>query len=171
MRIKKKVIHLQRPIVLKSINLNIRVWHTSKEQLIFFPLVPFLHHECHAWPSTLPLKMTMSVPTFCKFCELDKSLIAINAMVWLQRLSHLMPGDHFLSGNLNDKVLATSPYDPEDHIRAYLTWINWCSSCLRNYLAVVSQDMQNMLHRCQLCVEIRGGYVEDVGAQKVQDRK
>ena len=28
-----------------------------------------------------------------------------------------------------------------------------------------------MLHRCQLCVEIRGGYVEDVGAQKVQDRK
>ena len=26
-------------------------------------------------------------------------------MVWLLRLSHLMPGDHFLSGNLNNKVL------------------------------------------------------------------
>ena len=45
---KKKVIHFQRPIVLKSINLNIRMGHTSKEQLILFPLVPFLHHECHA---------------------------------------------------------------------------------------------------------------------------
>ena len=22
----------------------------------------------------------------------------------------------------------------------------------------------DMLHRCQLCIEIRGGYVEDVGA-------
>ena len=36
---------------------------------------------------------------------------------------------------------------------------------------MVSQDMQDMLHRCQLCVEIRGGYDEDVGAQKVQDKK
>ena len=26
-------------------------------------------------------------------------------------------------------------------------------------------------HTPPLCVEIRGGYVEDVGAQKVQDRK
>ena len=36
----------------------------------------FLHHVCHAWPSTLPLKMTMSFSAFCKFCESDKSLIA-----------------------------------------------------------------------------------------------
>ena len=47
-RIKKKVIHFQRSIVLKSINMNIRMWHTSKEQLLLFPLVPFLNHECHA---------------------------------------------------------------------------------------------------------------------------
>ena len=40
-----------------------------------------------------------------------------------------------------------------------------------NILAMVRQDMQDMLHSCQLCVEIRGGYVEDVGAQKVQGRK
>ena len=67
----------QRPIVLKSIDLNICMWPTSKEKLILFPLVPFLHHVCHAWSSTLPLKMTMSVSTFCKFCDLDKSIIAI----------------------------------------------------------------------------------------------
>ena len=70
-RIKKKVVHIQRPIVLKSIDLKICMWHihVSKEQLILFPLVPFSHqvHVCHAWPSTLPLKMTMSWPTFCKF--------------------------------------------------------------------------------------------------------
>ena len=54
----------------------LHVTYTSKEQLIIFPLVPFLHHVCHAWPSTLPLKMTMSVSTFCKFCKLDESVIA-----------------------------------------------------------------------------------------------
>ena len=41
----KDVIHYQRPIVLQS---NENVWHFSKEQLILFPLVPFLHHVCHA---------------------------------------------------------------------------------------------------------------------------
>ena len=65
--IKIKVINFQGPIVLKSIDFNICMWPISKEQLIPFPLVPFLHHVCHAWPSTLPLKMTMSYPTFCKF--------------------------------------------------------------------------------------------------------
>ena len=75
-RITKKVIHIQRPIVLKSINLKIYMWHISKDQLILFPLVHFLHQVCHAWPSTLPLKMTMSWPTFCKFWQLDKSVIA-----------------------------------------------------------------------------------------------
>ena len=64
---KKKVIHIQRPIVLKSIDLKICMWHISEEQLILFPLVPFLHQVCHAWPSTLPMKMTMSWPTLCKF--------------------------------------------------------------------------------------------------------
>ena len=43
-RIKKKVIHIQRPIVLKSINFNIWMWPVYNEQLILFPLVPFLHH-------------------------------------------------------------------------------------------------------------------------------
>ena len=36
---KKKVIHFQRPIVLKSINLNIYMWHTSKEQLILIGII------------------------------------------------------------------------------------------------------------------------------------
>ena len=47
-RIKKKVLHIQRPIVLKSIDLKICVWHISEEQLILFPLIPFLHQVCHA---------------------------------------------------------------------------------------------------------------------------
>ena len=50
---------------------------TQWRQLILFALVPFLHHVCHTWPNVLPLKMTMSVSTFCKFCTLDKSVIAI----------------------------------------------------------------------------------------------
>ena len=31
---------------------------------------------------------------------------------------------------------------------------------------MVMQDIQDMLHRCQICIEIRGGYVIDVGASK-----
>ena len=34
------------------------------------------------------------------------------------------------------------------------------------YLSMVRQDLQNMPHRYQLCVELRGGYVEDVGAKQ-----
>ena len=49
-----------------------------------------------------------------------------------------MPSDHFLSGNLN-KVRATSPCDLEDHL-GVLTRIN-----LGNYVAMVRQDMQDML--------------------------
>ena len=97
------------------------------------------------------------VPLLASFVIRIKVSLPNNAIGWLQRLPHLMPGDHFLSGNLNDKVLATSPCDPEDHLPAYLSWINGCSSCLGNYLAMLSQDM---LHPCQLCVELRwGGYI------------
>ena len=41
-------------------------------------------------------------------------------------------------------------------MHAYLAWID---GCLGNYLAMVRQDMQDMLHRCQPCIEIRGGYI------------
>ena len=34
-----------------------------------------------------------------------KASLSSNAMVWLLRLSHLLPGVNFLSGNLNIKVL------------------------------------------------------------------
>ena len=40
----KMVIRFQRPIVLKSLNLTICMWHISKEQLVLFPLVKFLYH-------------------------------------------------------------------------------------------------------------------------------
>ena len=44
----KKVLHFQKHIVLKSINLDIWMWPMSKEQFILFPMVPLLHHVCHA---------------------------------------------------------------------------------------------------------------------------
>ena len=54
-----------------------------------------------------------------------KASLPYNAIVSLQRLSHLMPVDHFFSGNLNNKVLATSPCDLEDHLRTFdmLYWM------------------------------------------------
>ena len=98
--IKKKVIHNQRPIVLKSIDLKICVWHRSKEQLILFPFVHscirYVMHDrvhCHwRWQCHDPL-----------FASLDnwiKASLPNSVMVWLLKLSHLMPGDHFLSGKL-----------------------------------------------------------------------
>ena len=63
----------------------------------------------------------MSHRLFASFVNRIKASLPNNAMVWLQRLPLLIPGDHFLTGNLNDKVLATSPCGPEDHIWAYLT--------------------------------------------------
>ena len=120
------VIHFQGPIVLKSIYLNIFIWHISKEQLIFFPLVAFLHHVCHAWPSTLPLKMTMSVSNFCKFCELDKSVIIAkqcNRIAAEIVTSHASWYISFLE-IWNNKVLATFPCDLEDRLRSFDT-IYW----------------------------------------------
>ena len=132
-RINKKVIHFQRPIVLKSTNLNIRMWHISKEQLILFPLVPFLYHVCHAWPSILPLKMPMSLSTFCKFCELDKRVIAkqCNGVAAENVTSH----EIWTTGYFQLLLVILRI------IWSYLTWIN---GCLGNYLAMVRQDMQDM---------------------------
>ena len=117
-RIKIKVIHIQRPIVLKSNDLKICMWHIGEEQLILFLLVPFLHQVCHAWPSTLPLKMTMSWPTFCKFWQLDKSPIdkQCNGVAAEIVSSHArwMRWSFPFWKILNSKVLATSPCALED---------------------------------------------------------
>ena len=96
-------------------------------------------------------------PLFSSFVNRIKASLPNNAMVWQQRLPHLMPGDHFLSGNLNGKVLATSPCDPEEHIRAYMTWINGCSSSLGSYLAMVNRTCRTCSTAVRICVEIRGG--------------
>ena len=137
----KKVIHIQKPIVLKSINMNICMWHISKEPLILFPLVPFLYHVCQAWPSALPLKMTMSLSTFCKFCELDKRVIAkqCNGVAAENVTSHARRPFSFLE-------IWTTGYlqlllEILRIIWSYLTRIN---GCLVNYLAMVRQDMQDM---------------------------
>ena len=158
---KKKVIHIQRPIVLKSIDLKICVWHISKEQLILFPLVHFVHQVCHAWPSTLPLKMTMSWPTFCKFGQLDKSVIAkqcngVAAEIVSSHARWSFPFWKIVITRCLQLLLVLLRI-----VQAYLTWI---SGYLGIYLAMVGQDLQDILHCCHVCVEIRGGYVEDVGA-------
>ena len=152
----KEVINFQRPIVLKSINLNYCMWHISKEQLIFFPLSSFLSHECHAWPSTLPVKMTMSFSIFCKFCELDKSIIAkqcngVAAEIVTSYARWLFAFWNFEQGSCNFSLGSWGSFGR--------IWDE-----LRDVWAMVRQDMQDMLHRCQLCIEIRSGYVEDVVA-------
>ena len=140
MRIKKKIIHIQRPIVLRLIDLKICMWHVREEQLILFPLVPFLHQVCHAWPSTLPLKMPMSRPTFCKFWQLDKSAIAkqCNGVAAEIVSSHARWSFPFW------KIWKTRclplPLVLSRIFWAYLTWI---SGYLGIYLAMVRQDLQD----------------------------
>ena len=51
----------------------------------------------------LPLKMTMSVSLFASFANWIKASLPNNAIVSLQRLSHLMPVDHFFSGNFEQQ--------------------------------------------------------------------
>ena len=143
------------------------MWRISKEQLIFFPLMLLLHHVSHTWPSTLPLKMAMSFATFCKFCWLDRSVITkqCNSVAAEIVSSHARWSCPFWKfeqqGACNFSFVILRIF------RAYLIWIN---GCLGNYLDMVIQDIQNMIHCCQFCVEIRGGYVEEVDAYKDQGR-
>ena len=113
------------------------------------------------WFTLIERRWPCNFPLFASCVNWMKASLPHNAMVWLRRLSHLMSDDHFLSRTLNDTALATSTCDPEDHISAYWTGIN---GYFGKYLAMVRQDMQDMLLRCHLCVEMRVGYVEDVGA-------
>ena len=122
------------PIVLKSTDLKICVWYISKEQLILFPLVHFLHQVCHAWPSTLPLKMTMSWPTFCKFGQLDKSVIAkqyngVAAEIVSSHARWSFPFWKIVITRCLQLLLVLLRI-----VRAYLTWI---SGYLGIYLAMV----------------------------------
>ena len=58
----KKVIHIQRPVVLKLINFNICIWPISKEQLIFFPLA----YHFASCMSCMTEYSVRACPTFCK---------------------------------------------------------------------------------------------------------
>ena len=111
----KKVIHIQLAIVLTSIDLNTLMWHISKEHLILFPLVPFVHllYVTHDWVHC-HWRWQCHFPVFASFGNLIKAPLPNNATVRLLRLFHLMPCDHILSGNLNNMVLATSPSDLQD---------------------------------------------------------
>ena len=97
--------------------------------------------------------MTMSFSTVCKFCDLDKLVIdkQCNGVAAEIVTSHARWSFSFL------KIWTTRCLQLLlvilRIIWAYLTWIN---GCLGNYLAMVRQDIQDMLHRCQICFEIRG---------------
>ena len=71
----------------------------------------------------------------------------------------------FLSGNLNKgylQLLLVPTRRLDDHSGVYIR--HELMDVLGNLqLAMVRQDMQDVLHRCQLCVEISGGYVENTG--------
>ena len=116
MCIKKKVIHIQRPIVLKSIDDRVHC------------------HWCHD-------------PLFASFDNWIKASLLNSVMVWLLKLSHLMPGDQvpfwkiWITRCLQLLLVLLRIF------QAYLTWI---SGYLGINLAMVRQDLQDMLHRCQL---------------------
>ena len=52
--------------ILKSIDLKICVWHISKEQLILFPLVHFLHQVCHSMTEYIAIEDDNVMTHFCE---------------------------------------------------------------------------------------------------------
>ena len=100
-------------------------------------------------------------------------------MVWLQRLSHLVPGDPRTTRYMYLQLLLvilrivwTFLTRINGYLGNYLAMVRQdINGYLGNYLAMVRQDMQNMLHRCQFCVEIKCRYVEIWEHKRNQDRK
>ena len=81
---KKRVIHIQRPVVLKSIDL------ISKEQLIFFPLVLFLHHAMYVTHDQVHChwRWQCHVPLFASFGNWDRRLCTVNAFIIIIGISN-----------------------------------------------------------------------------------
>ena len=65
--------------------------------------------------------MTMSLSTFCKFCDLDKHVIAKQCNGVAAENVTSCEEIFSLSGNLNNRVLATYPHDLEDHLVIFET--------------------------------------------------
>ena len=74
-------------------------------------------------------------PLFASFDNWIKAPLTNSVMVWLLKLSHLMPGDHFLSGNIWIARCLQLLLVLLTIFRAYLTWI---SGYLGIYLAIVT---------------------------------
>ena len=80
-------------------------------------------------------------------------------MEWPPRLPDLTPCDYFLWGYLKTKVFGTPPRDLNDLQDRICREVD----ALRNNHAMVRRSVQDMVRRCQLCVERGGGHVEGVG--------
>ena len=91
---------------------------------------------------------------FCKFGQLDKSVIAkqcngVAAEIVSSHARWSFPFWKIVITRCLQLLLVLLRI-----VRAYLTWI---SGYLGTYLAMVRQDLQDILHCCHVCVEIRGG--------------
>ena len=140
------------------------IWVKSKSSSFYwyFSCIRYVTHDrvhCH-W------RWQCHDPLFACFDNWIKAPLTNSVMVWLLKLSHLMPGewgDQFLSGKFWIARYLQLLLVLLRIFRAYLTRI---SRYLGIYLHGHGKTGPSgyMLHRCQLCVEISGGYVEDVDA-------
>ena len=90
----------------------------------------------------------------------DRVIAFNHAVEWPLRSPYLTPCDYILCGHLKNKVFATPPH----HLDELQGRIRHEVDALRNDPAMVRRAVQDMLCRCQLCVERGGRHVEGVGA-------
>ena len=129
--IKIKVFHFQMPIVLKSIDLNICMWHI---RFHWYPAcIMYVTHDrvlCHwRWPCQFPL--------FASFANRIKAL-PNSAIVSLQRLSHLMPVDLEIWTKRCLQLFLVI-------WRIICPHLTWFTGSLGNYLAMLSRTSLSAL--------------------------
>ena len=78
-------------------------------------------------------------------------------MKWPPRSPDLTPCDFFLWGYLKAKVYTSPPIYLNARIRQEV-------ALLANDPAMVRRAVQDILRRCQTCIDRNGGHVEGIGA-------
>ena len=147
------------------------MWHTSKEQLILFPLVPFFASCMSRMTEHIAIEDDNVISHFCKFCESDKSLIAkqcngVAAEIATSHSRWSFPFLKFETIRCLQLLLVILRITFEHiwhelmdvHVWAiiWLWWARTCRICSTAVSFALKSEVDN---------------VEDVGAQKTQDRK